>query len=477
MHDPEAYRLTQIVPSERQVCHQQTEFYAFIHFTVNTFTDREWGDGTESPEVFQPTELDARQWVREIRQAGMKGLILTCKHHDGFCLWPSRLTSHSVASSPYKNGHGDVVREVSDACREAGLRFGIYLSPWDRNSALYGEGKPYDDYFVGQLTELLTGYGPIFSVWFDGACGEGPQGKKQYYDWDRYYQTVRSLQPMACISVCGPDVRWCGNEAGDTRDAEWSVVPKRTADTEKVASASQHEDQAEFRQRKISAKDRDLGSREMLKDEHDLIWYPAEVNTSIRPGWFWHESENSQVRPLTELISIYEHSVGGNATFLLNIPPDRRGLLHEQDVQRLHEFGDWIRRSFTRNLLQQYSISCHASSVAPGSQPEYALTSDSEAFWMAEEEQAVFTADWHVMERVTHIVLSENIRCSQRIEQFCIDLLTEHGWKEIAAHETVGYKYICPVASVSASAVRIRIHKSRLAPTLSFVGVYSDCTP
>lgn len=191
---------------------------------------------------------------------------------------------------------------------------------------------------------------------------------------------------------------------------------------------------------------------------------------------FWHESENSQVRPLTELISIYEHSVGGNATFLLNIPPDRRGLLHEQDVQRLHEFGDWIRRSFTRNLLQQYPVSCHASSAAPDCQPEHVLSSDSSTFWMADEEQAVFTADWHVKECVTHIVLSENIRCSQRIEQFCIDLLTEHGWEEITAHETVGYKYICPVASVPATAVRIRIHKSRLAPTLSFVGVYSDCT-
>lgn len=312
--------LASVVPSERQIRFQQTEFYAFVHFTVNTFTNQEWGSGTESPDIFYPVKLDAEQWVKAIKSAGMKGLILTCKHHDGFCLWHSRLSEHTVEYSPFRR---DIVREVSDACRKYGIKFGVYLSPWDRNSPLYGSGKAYDDYFIGQLTELLTNYGEIFSVWFDGACGEGPNGKKQYYDWDRYYKTIRKLQPFACINVCGPDIRWCGNEAGHTRKAEWSVVPARTRDTEKIAENSQQEYNEEFRQRKISAWDADLGSREILENEKDLVWYPAEVNTSIRPGWFWHESENDKVRSLNELINIYYNSIGANATFLLNIPPTK----------------------------------------------------------------------------------------------------------------------------------------------------------
>lgn len=224
-------KLAEIVPHERQLRFQQLEFYAFIHFTVNTFTDREWGDGTESPEIFRPDKLDADQWVRAVKSAGMKGLILTCKHHDGFCLWQSKTTKHTVAYSPWKNGCGDVVREVSKSCKKYGIKFGVYLSPWDRNCTLYGQGKAYDDFFVKQLTELLTNYGEVFSVWFDGACGEGANGKKQYYDWERYYSVIRELQPNACISVCGPDVRWCGNEAGYTRAAEWTpVIPTLAAE-------------------------------------------------------------------------------------------------------------------------------------------------------------------------------------------------------------------------------------------------------
>ena len=303
-------QLIQVVPSPRQLALQKMEFYAFVHFTVNTFTDREWGDGTESLSVFRPSALDADQWCRSIQSAGMKGLILTCKHHDGFCLWPSVYTEHSVAASPWKDGKGDVVREVSEECRKQGIRFGVYLSPWDRHSPLYGQGKPYDDYFVGQLTELLTNYGEIFCVWFDGACGEGPNGKRQAYDWDRYYEVIRRLQPEACINVCGPDIRWCGNEAGDTRKAEWSVVPLRMRDTEKIAADSQQSDDEMFQQRKLRAQDADLGSREVLREETELIWYPAEVNTSIRPGWFFHAHENDKVKPLAELIRFYENSTG-----------------------------------------------------------------------------------------------------------------------------------------------------------------------
>ena len=219
-------RLVSVVPSKRQVEYQKREFYGFIHFTVNTYTNKEWGLGDESPEIFNPYNLDAEVWVKAAVSAGMKGLILTCKHHDGFCLWPSKYTEHSVKNSPYKDGRGDIVKELSDACKKYNIKFGVYLSPWDRNCAVYGSGKEYDDYYINQMTELLTNYGDIYTFWMDGACGEGPNGKKQVYDWDRYYAKVRDLQPEAVLSISGPDVRWCGNEAGIVRKSEWSVVSK-----------------------------------------------------------------------------------------------------------------------------------------------------------------------------------------------------------------------------------------------------------
>ncbi len=465
-------RLVQIVPSPRQLALQSMEFYAFVHFTVNTFTDKEWGDGTESPAVFNPTRLDADQWARAIRDAGMKGLILTCKHHDGFCLWPSKHTAHTVAASPWKNGQGDVVAEVAAACRNHGLKFGVYLSPWDRNQPLYGTGKAYDDYFVAQLTELLTQYGEICTVWFDGACGEGPNGKKQHYDWDRYYATIRELQPGACIHVCGPDVRWCGNEAGDTREAEWSVVPRRTADTEKVASASQQSDDAEFRQRTILASDRDLGSRDILRDETDLIWYPAEVNTSIRPGWFWHESENDQVRPLEKLIDIYEKSVGGNATFLLNIPPTSDGLFHENDVARLMELGRYIRESYAVNLAESAVLS--ASPAEEGHPISNALQDDDAYYIPAEKDgTAEIILRWDAPQTIRRVVMQEQIRLSQRVERFAIDAWTDGAWQEAIRGTVIGHKRIAVLDAPATTGLRIRIIDSRVAPTLKFIGVYS----
>lgn len=251
----EAYEkhLVSIVPSERQIKHQEMEFYGFFHFTVNTFTDREWGDGTESPEIFNPEKFDADQWAEAAAAAGMRGAILTCKHHDGFCLWPSKYTEHTIAASPFQDGKGDIVRDVAEALRKVGLKFGVYLSPWDRHDPSYGKGVEYDDYFVNQLTELLTGYGDVFCVWLDGACGEGANGKVQKYNWNRYYEVIRRLQPEANICVCGPDVRWCGNEAGDTREQEWSVVPERLKDKERIQAASQQSDDAAFREKRYPA--------------------------------------------------------------------------------------------------------------------------------------------------------------------------------------------------------------------------------
>ena len=307
-----------ITPSPRQLAWQQLEFYAFTHFGMNTFTNREWGDGTEDPALFNPDALDADQWVAAVKSAGMKALILTCKHHDGFCLWPSAYTEHSVKNSPWKNGQGDVVREVSDACRRGGIKFGVYLSPWDRHDARYGQGKPYDDYFVSQLTELATNYGDIFCFWFDGACGEGKNGKKQIYDWERYYAVLRKLQPNAVLNVCGPDVRWCGNEAGHCRKAEWSVVPAELRDAERTASKSQQADDGEF-SRKIDFQDEDIGSRAVIRNARELVWYPSEVDTSIRTGWFYHPEEDTDVRTADELLDIYLDAVGANASLLLNI--------------------------------------------------------------------------------------------------------------------------------------------------------------
>lgn len=439
--------LLKVVPSERQLAHQQLEFYAFVHFTVNTFTDREWGDGTESPEIFNPEKLDAGQWARAVKSAGMTGIILTCKHHDGFCLWPSRYTDHTVAASPYKGGKGDVVKEVSEACRREGLKFGIYLSPWDRNQPAYGKGKEYDDYFVGQLRELLTGYGDIFCVWFDGACGEGADGKVQRYDWERYYAVIREIQPGACISVCGPDVRWCGNEAGDTRPEEWSVVPGRLMDTEKIKENSQQADEESFRERKISSADQDLGSRQALKGETDLVWYPAEVNVSIRPGWFYHKNEDDKVRSLENLVSIYDHSVGGNSTMLLNIPPTPEGLFHERDVRRLEELGEFLRRREAVNLAEQAEMKSGSG-----------------------EGKKEITLCWEKPVKMSLIILKEDIRHSQRIERFRI----VNGEDGAVLYEgtTVGYKKIAEFGSVVTGKVKIEVLESRGAPEIMFVGVY-----
>ena len=465
-------RLVQVVPSPRQLALQEMGFYAFVHFTINTFTDREWGDGTESPALFNPARFDADQWVASIRDAGMKALILTCKHHDGFCLWPSRHTRHSVAASPWRGGQGDVVAEVAAACRRGGIAFGIYLSPWDRHEPCYGSGKPYDDFFIAQLTELLTCYGEICSVWFDGACGEGPNGKKQHYDWERYYQTIRTLQPEACIHVCGPDIRWCGNEAGDTRDAEWSVVPRRTADTEKIASASQQQDDAAFRLRTIRAQDRDLGSRALLADEPELIWYPAEVNTSIRPGWFWHAAEDEQVRPLEKLIDIYEKSVGGNATFLLNIPPTSEGLFHPNDVARLQQLGDYIRASYSSNLAEEAALT--ADPAAPGHAADNLLTDDDSCYQPVQETaQATLTLRWHTPHTIRRIVLKEQLRFSQRVEAFAVDALIGGQWQQIASGTVIGHQRILPLQPLETAALRIRILDARVSPILRFIGVYA----
>ena len=447
--------LIKIIPSERQLKHQQMEFYAFVHFTVNTFTDKEWGDGTESPSVFDPTELSCDQWVSACKSAGMTGLILTAKHHDGFCLWPSRYTEHSVKNSPYKNGKGDIVREAAEACKRGGIKFGVYLSPWDRNCPLYGQGKAYDDYYCNQLTELLTNYGEIFSVWFDGACGEGPNGKKQVYDWDRYYDTVRRLQPDAAISVSGPDVRWCGNEAGKTRESEWSVIAKSLKNEAAPTET-----------------DSDLGSRELLRNADEIIWKAAEVDTSIRPGWFYHKKENIKVRSLTALSDIYFRSVGGNCTLLLNIPPDTRGLFHETDVKRLENLGNKIKNTFENCLSEDAVFTADRSDGK--NLIENVKTDSYDTYFSsnAGENTVNITISFPEKRKIHMAVIKENILFSQRIEGFTVECHHGKGWKKLFEGTTVGYKRIARFRPTITDTVRITVTDSRVNPVISHIAIY-----
>lgn len=463
----------QVAPSPRQLAWQSLEFYAFIHFTVNTFTDREWGTGGESPEVFNPTALDVEQWIRACRAAEMKGLILTCKHHDGFCLWPSSATEHSVKSSPWKQGQGDLVREVSAACRKAGLKFGIYLSPWDRHEPSYGDSDAYNDFFAQQLTELLTGYGELFSVWFDGACGEGSNGKRQVYDWDRFYGLVRRYQPNAVISVCGPDVRWCGNEAGHTRPSEWSVVPASLQDNEKIQEKSQSEDDGAFASR-INSDEDDLGSRSVIERADSLVWYPAEVNTSIRPGWFYHTAEDSRVKTAAELMELYERTVGGNACFLLNLPPDRRGQLHEQDVRSLTALGELVRSGYRHNLAAGASASATAT-LDPEHDALRTVDGLADTFWSAPDgtEQATLEFDLGTGQEFNRIVLKEHIPLGQRVEAFRLEAWREDvGWTPFYSGTVIGYKHIARFGKVQAQKIRLAIEQSRWCPTLQSFEVY-----
>src|SRR4051794_22348764 len=313
------------VPAPRQLQWQQLETNAFLHFTVNTYTNKEWGDGTESPSIFNPVKFDARQWIKALKEAGFKVAIITAKHHDGFCLWPSKFTEHSVRNSPWKSGKGDVVKEVADACKEYGMKFGFYLSPWDRHEPVYGTDA-YNDHYKKQLRELLTNYGPVAEVWFDGA--KGANAKAMVYDFKGYWNLVRRLQPGAVLfSDVGPDVRWVGNESGNAGDTCWSTI-----DTIGMAPG--------------------IANPKYLNtgDPNGRLWIPAETDVSVRPGWFWHEAENSKVRSPQNLVNLYYHSVGRNSLLLLNIPPNKDGLLEEADVKAIRSFREILDETFKNNF-------------------------------------------------------------------------------------------------------------------------------
>lgn len=458
-----------VVPSKRQLEWQKLEMYAFCHFGMNTFTGKEWGNGKTSPSEFDPKKLDARQWVREIKNAGFKGLLLTCKHHDGFCLWQTKYTDYCVKNSPYKNGKGDVVKEVADACKEYGIKFGVYLSPWDRHEKTYGTDE-YNEYYKNQLRELASNYGDIFCFWFDGACGEGPNGKKQVYDWDGYYSVIRELQPDAVISISGPDVRWCGNEAGKARESEWSVVPSFVGNQAYTAEHSQKEDTPEFA-KNVNASTDDIGSREFIDGLTDFIWYPAETDVSIRPGWFYHRSQDFKVKSVKRLMNIYFGSVGGNSSLLLNIPPDKNGLLSKYDVRALRRFGAELHKEFYKNL----AAGCKASASSElDSEHSAENILSGEGFWQCAENDTAPEIILEFPETISadKIVLKENIATGQQIESFKIYGDNGKGWTFVAASTVIGAKRICRFKKQSFKRVKIVINSYRVKATLKSIELY-----
>jgi alpha-L-fucosidase len=458
------------IPSSRQVAWSGMEFYNFLHFTVNTFTDKEWGYGDESPAIFNPTSFDADAIVQCLQEAGSRGVILTCKHHDGFCLWPTKTTEHCIRNSPYKAGRGDIVKEVSEAAARRGLKFGVYVSPWDRNNPAYGTPE-YINIYRQQLRELLTGYGPIFEIWHDGANGgDGFYGgarekrvidKLHYYDWPGTWELERRLQPDAAIfSDVGPDVRWVGNEKGIAGDPCWATYTPRSPQGGPGSPGDIVESEATS------------GTR------NGNYWMPAECDVSIRPGWFWHPSENGKVKTARELLRLYHDSVGRGASFLLNVPPDRRGLIHEQDAAALRSFGTLLRTNFERNLASGASI--HASSTR-GQNSAYSaqhlVDGRRDTYWATDDSittpEVVF--DLSAEQSFNLVRLREHIPLGQRISEFAVDVWGEGHWLPFGQGTSIG---VCRILRAEQPAktprVRLRIIRSSACPALSEFALFSE---
>lgn len=445
------------LPTPDQVAWQRRELAMFVHFTVNTFTDREWGDGTEDPQIFNPTRLDARQWARAARAAGFKMMILTAKHHDGFCLWPSQYTDHSVKGSPWRGGKGDVVREFVDACRHEKLEVGLYLSPWDRHEKSYGDSPIYNEHYRNQLTELLSHYGPIAEVWFDGANGEGPNGKKQVYDWPSYYEIIHKLQPHAVVfSDAGPGVRWIGNEAGVAGDPCWSMV-----DPAKATAPGVVNDQNSLQH----------------GDVDGTVWRPGEADVSIRPGWFWHKDQDAQVRSVSNLIDLYFQSVGRNSLLLLNVPPNRDGLFSDIDVERLKEFRAALNTIFKTDLAAHKHAEA-SSYRGKGYEPERALDGRTDTYWAAPDG---VTTGWLEIDlgkpvRFNIARTEEPIALGQRVSAYHLEFWDGTAWQTFFKGTTIGHKKLDRFPPVTAQRVRLVIDGARACPLISGFGLYYNET-
>jgi alpha-L-fucosidase len=450
-------------PTERQLRWHAMEFYGFVHFTVNTFTDREWGNGDESEKVFNPTDFEADQIATTAEEAGMKGLILTCKHHDGFCLWPSKYTEHCVRNSPWKNGQGDVVKDLSTACRRHHLKFGVYLSPWDRNHKDYGRPE-YISYYRNQLRELLTQYGDIFTVWFDGANGgDGYYGgaretrkidAQTYYDWDNTRRLVRDLMPMAVMfSDAGPDFRWVGNEDGIAGDPCWATLNAAGRYPGGTSEGLNH------------------GERP------GTDWIPAECDVSIRPGWFYHAKEDGKVKTPQKLLDIYYKSVGRGACLNLNIPPDRRGQIHENDVASLSEFRRILNATFAKNLAQGARLT--PSNVRGGAKrfnAQNLLDQKAETYWATDDGVTTPELVIEFPKPVTFNVISlrECLPLGQRVETFGLDQYKDGNWVEFAKGTSIGSHRLVRGDSVTTHKVRLRITQAAVCPAISEFGLYAE---
>lgn len=457
------------LPSERQLHWAELEFYNFLHFTVNTFTDREWGEGNEDPSIFNPKEFDADAIVETLKAAGSKGVILTCKHHDGFCLWPTTTTEHSIKYSAYKNGTGDIVKEISEAAHRHGLKFGIYLSPWDRNQATYGSPK-YIEIYRQQMLELLTHYGPIFEIWHDGANGgKGFYGganetrtidKLHYYDWPNTWKLERQLQPDAALfSDVGPDVRWVGNEKGIAGETCWATYTPRSEKGDRPGSPGD-----------VNAAQSSVGTRK------GKFWTPAECDVSIRPGWFWHASENGKVRTPADLMTLYFESVGRGASFLLNVPPDRRGLIYDKDAAALRSFGKILNATFGKNLAHGARLS--ASNVR-GNDREYGppnLVDDSHSTYWATDDAVKtpsVTIDLGRPSTFNLVRVREYIPLGQRVDSFAIDIWQNGDWTAFGTGTSIGMgRIVRSEKPVTTTRLRLRITGAAVSPALSEVGVF-----
>lgn len=427
----------------------------FVHFGVNTFTDREWGDGREDPRLFAPARLDARQWARAAAAAGFRTMILTAKHHDGFCLWPTDTTGHCVRASPWRDGRGDVVREFVDACRAESLGVGLYLSPWDRHEPSYGDSPRYNDFYDQQLGELLSRYGPLVEVWFDGANGEGPNGKRQSYDWPRIHRTVRRLQPGALIfSDAGPDIRWIGNERGTAGDPNWCMVDPVTVpypgmSGDQVIRALQH------------------------GDEHGTVWRPGEADVSIRPGWFYHPSQDHQVRSPDDLIELYFSSVGRNAGLLLNVPPTTDGLLHERDVRTLAGFGTRLRALFAGDLAADASVRANGDRDR-AHRAARAVEPDVDSYWQAPASVASLELTWRRPISFDVVCLQEAIAHGQRVQGHHVEYRTGQGWATLVHGSTIGHKRLHRVSPVRTDGVRLVIDAALEPPGISRLALFDS---
>jgi len=447
------------VPNVHQLAWQELEYYAFIHFNMNTFTNKEWGYGDEQPEQFNPSALDARQWARVAKAAGMKGIIITAKHHDGFALWPSAFTEHSVKNAPWKDGKGDLIRDLSDACKELGLKFGVYLSPWDRNHPDYGKPE-YVTYYRNQLRELLTNYGEIFEVWFDGANGgDGYYGganeerrvdKRNYYDWPTTIQLVRELQPQAVIfSDAGPDIRWVGNERGYAYDTTWSPLLR-----DSVYAGMPGFDKY--------AKGQENGTH----------WVPTECDVSIRPGWYYHPEEDEKVKSLSALVDIYFNAVGRNSNFLLNLPVDKRGLIHENDEAQLMKLAAFLKEMYKEDFAATARVK--TADARSGYGAENIVDNDKDTYWAAPEgtTAAQIDLEWKQPQFVNTFMIQEYIPLGQRIRSFSFKIKTEKGWKKVETGATVGNKRLIRFETQAITALRFSITAAKASPIISNLGVY-----